>query len=117
MKMTARRLYIRMLRNRLDGIDSLPLKEREHWQWAELIAAGHLNGVTRTNENGEPNGNIISGPTVKGRLFLQELEEAESKSSFQARLLRFGIPSLTYFVGLLSPLVIAYLKRRLGLEH
>ena len=111
---TGRQAYIRLLRNRVNAIDELPSTEREHILWADLIAAGYLDGVTRTNELGIPNGNVIKGATVKGRLFLQELEALEEAQTWRGRALRYGIPVATFFAGIVSSVVIDWLKKVLG---
>ena len=112
-KITARQVYIRMLRHRVDGIDSASPEQREHILWADLIAGGYLNGVTRPGPDGIPTGNVITGPTVKGRLFLQELETLESNESFRAKLLKYGVPVTTFFLGIVSSVLIDWLKKKL----
>lgn len=109
-KITARRTYIATLRYLVAGIDALPLDRQQHFLGAELIAAGYVIGTSRHDSKDMPNGNVITGPTVKGRLFLQQLEEEESKASLRSRLIRFGIPIGTYVAGLAS----LYAKKKLG---
>jgi len=111
---TARQIYIAMLRNRCQSIDTMPPAERETWLWAELIKAGYLKGITQTNQEGLPSGNIIEGPTVEGRLFLQELEVEEEKDSFRSKALRYGIPAVTFIGGILASILIDWLKKKLG---
>jgi hypothetical protein len=112
---TARQIYIEMLRHRVDGIDSASPEQREHILWADLIAGGYLNGVTRNGPDGIPTGNVISGPTVKGRLFLQELEALEAKETTRAKILRYGVPAATFVLGALWSLFTDWFKKKLGL--
>lgn len=112
---TGRHSYIRLLRSRADAIDELPSDRRDHILWADLIAAGYLNGVTRTDENGIPNGNVITGATVKGRLFLQELESLEDAQTWKGRAIRYSIPVAMFFAGIVSSVLIDWLKKVLGL--
>lgn len=112
---TARQVYITMLRQRCQAIDAQSDEERAHWLWAELIKAGHLQGVIRSNQVGAPTGNAISGPTVQGRLFLQELEEKEKAESLRGKFIKFGIPVLTFFGGIIAPVLADWLKKKLGL--
>jgi hypothetical protein len=114
---TARRVYIEMLRQRIGAIDTLSQEEREHFLWAELIAAGHLNGVTRTNATGIPTGNVIMGPTVKGRLFLQELELSEHKESLHGKLIKVGLVAGGFVAGIASAILIEFLKKKLQLSN
>ena len=43
-KITPRQTYIMMLRHRVGAIDGLSDEQKQHFLWAELIAAGYLNG-------------------------------------------------------------------------
>src|SRR6266576_6681701 len=107
---TGRQAYIRLLRSRVDAIDELPSDKREHILWADLIAAGYLDGVTRTDEMGVPSGNMIKGATVKGRLFLQDLEALEHERTWKHRAIRYGLPVGTFLAGILSSVLIEWLK-------
>jgi hypothetical protein len=116
-KKTARRVYIEMLRQRIGAIDSLSQEERGHFLWAELITAGYLNGVTQKNATGIPTGNVIMGPTVKGRLFLQELELNEHKESLQGKLVKIGLVAGGFVAGIVSAILIEFLKKKLQLSN
>jgi hypothetical protein len=83
-KDNARRAYIELLRERVGALDSLPPDRQKSVLYAELIAADYLSGVTRKDQSGFPSGNVVQGITVKGRLFLQELEERERQQSWLA---------------------------------
>ena len=97
---TARQIYIKMLSSRVSSIDSLTEEQRGHFLWAELINAGYLNGVVKTNASGIPVGNIISGPTVKGRLFLQKLQDRERKESAGGKLSRWILVVCSFIGGI-----------------
>ena len=101
-KDTARRAYIELLREQVGGLDSLPPDRRESVLYAELIAADYLSGVTRRDQDGFPSGNIIQGITVKGRLFLQELEERERQRSSLGRAKKYGLIAFGFAMGILS---------------
>src|SRR5207248_969349 len=88
---TARRAYIELLRERVSALDSLQPDRRKSVLYAELIAADYLSGETQTDQNGFPSGNVIQGITVKGRLFLQELEERERQRSWLGRAKKLGL--------------------------
>jgi hypothetical protein len=112
---TGRQAYIRLLRGRVDATDGLPPDEREHVLWADLIAAGYLDGLTQTGSDGSPTSNVIQGATVTGRLFLQDLEALEEAQTWRARTARYGIPVATFFVGILSSVLIDWLRKALDL--
>ncbi|HEV7926052.1 MAG TPA: hypothetical protein VGR14_11880 [Verrucomicrobiae bacterium] len=114
-KITARTIYIAMLRSRVNEIDSTSPEQRQTILWAELIEAGYLNGHTMLGEQGFPAGNVITGPTVKGRLFLQALEEEEQQRTLAAKTVKYGVPILTFIGGIATVLVTEFLKKRLGL--
>ncbi|MFL6597032.1 MAG: hypothetical protein ACJ8KF_03605 [Chthoniobacterales bacterium] len=101
-KDTARRAYIELLREQVGGLDSLPPDRRESVLYAELIAADYLSGVTRRDQDGFPSGNIIQGITVKGRLFLQELEERERQRSSLDRAKKYGLIAFGFAMGIIS---------------
>lgn len=116
-KKTARRVYIEMLSQRIGAIDSLFQEERGYFLWAELIAAGYLNGVTQTNATGIPTGNVIMEPAVKGRLFLQELELNEHKESLHGKLIKVGLIAGGFVAGIPSAVLIEFLKKKLQLSN
>jgi len=109
-KETARRAYIKLLRERVEALDSLPPDSRQTILYAELIAGEYLSGVTRTDENGLPNGNVIKGLTVKGRLFLQELEAKEDERSSLGRAKKFGLIAFGFLMGIVAQILPDLLK-------
>jgi len=112
---TARQTYISMLSSRVSSIDSLTEEQRGHFLWAELINAGYLNGVVKTNASGIPVGNVIAGPTVKGRLFLQKLQTRERKESLAGRLKNGALVVGGFIGGIASVIATEFLKRRFSL--
>ncbi len=98
---TARRAYIELLRERVSALDSLQPDRRKSVLYAELIAADYLSGVTQTDQNGFPSGNVIQGITVKGRLFLQELEERERQRSWLGRAKKLGLIVFGFLMGII----------------
>ena len=112
---TARQTYIKMLSDRVSAIDSSSVEQRGHFLWSELIASGYLNGVTKTDARGLPTGNVITSPTVKGRLFLQELNEKEFKESAMGKLKSWSLPALAYLGGIASAVLAELLKKIFGL--
>ena len=109
-KDTARRAYIRLLRERVDSLDKLTPELRRTVMYADLIAAGHLDGVTSNDEYDFPKGNVIKGITVQGRLFLEELEKQERNDSVFGRISKFIIILGTFLAGIGSAIAIAFAK-------
>lgn len=104
-----------MLSDRASVIDSLSPEQRGHFLWSELIASGYLSGTTKTDALGLPTGNMIGPPTVKGRLFLQELTEKEFRESSLGKLKSWSLPVIAYLGGIASAVLVEFLKRILGL--
>jgi len=82
---SARKIYIRLLKERVDFANSLPQKQRDVALYAELINEGFLDGTVGTNGDGVPINISAFAPKVKGRLFLQQLESEEARDLFIAK--------------------------------
>jgi hypothetical protein len=106
----ARRAYIELLRERVNALDTLPSDRQKSMLYAELIAAGYLDGDTHTDQYGVPDGNVIIGVTVKGRLFLQELEAREREQSWRGRVKKLGLVIFGFVVGIVSHVLPDFLK-------
>jgi hypothetical protein len=78
---TARQAYIRILRERVDKIESFNPKQRDVVLYAELINDECLDGVVHPNGSGFPIGYSVMGIKPKGRLFLQQLQKEELDAS------------------------------------
>jgi hypothetical protein len=111
---TARQTYIKMLSDRVSAIDSSSAEQRGHFLWSELIASGYLNGVTKTDAMGLPTGNVVTSPTVKGRLFLQELTEKEFEDSLRGKLKSWSLPAIAYLGGIASAVLADFIKNVFG---
>jgi hypothetical protein len=112
---TARQMYIRMLRQRIDAVDSVSSESREHVLWSGLIKSGFLDGTPVSDQFGVPSKNIVGPPTLKGRLFLQELELQEKNESSLHRIIKYSVPVVTFFMGIVSSVLIEWFKKYLGL--
>jgi len=101
---------LELLRERVSALDSLQPDRRKSVLYAELIAADYLSGVTQTDQNGFPSGNVIQGITVKGRLFLQELEERERQRSWLGRAKKLGLIVFGFLMGIISQVLPDLIK-------
>lgn len=108
---TTRQTYIKMLSDRVSSVDSASPEQRVHFLWSELISSDYLKGVTKFNPIGIPTGNVIGSPTVKGRLFLQELLEKEAKESATAKIKTCLMLMFSYAGGIASVVFSDYLKK------
>ena len=104
-----------MLQHRCEGIDSAEPKQLEAILWDELIEGGFVNGHVVKDQMGIPYDFTIIGPTVKGRLFLVELEALEARDTLKAKFFRFGVPAATFVLGALWSLFTDWFKKKLGL--
>jgi hypothetical protein len=77
---TSRQAYIRLLRGRVEALDSLTEQQREVVLMSELITGDYLDGVVHPNGSGFPVGYSVLGIKPDGRLFLKQLEKEESDS-------------------------------------
>lgn len=112
---TPRQTYIKMLSERSVSIDSLTPEQRGNFLWSELISGGYLNGVTHENASGVPVANVLMGPTVKGRLFLQELETEEFKESNVGKLKHWLTLLIGFIGGVMTVILTEFLKKMLHL--
>ena len=108
---TARQTYIKMLSDRVSAIDSLSAEQRGHFLWSELIGSGYLVGTVKTDARGLPVGNVIGPPTVKGRLFLQELTKKEFNESLRGKFKSWSLPAIAYLGGIASVVLADFLKK------
>jgi len=112
---STRQKYIMMLQHRCAGVDSAEPKQLEAILWDELIEGGFVNGHVIKDAMDIPYDFSIMGPTVKGRLFLMELEAQEAKDTTQAKFMRYGIPIATFILGAIWSILIDWFKKKAGL--
>jgi hypothetical protein len=97
---TDRQAYIRILKMIDCKIEEKHPGNRDISLTAELIAAGHLKGITRPNEIGTPTANAVTGIGLSGRLLLQELKKAEMNESIWGRLRQAGDLIIGFLLGI-----------------
>ena len=110
-KETARQAYIRLLAQRAGEIDSEPHETKEGILCGELIEEKYLEGAVLRDQQGCIRGAAVVGLTVKGRLFLQELERLEHANTFWGRYRSYILLTIGYLFGLLSPVLTKLLER------
>jgi hypothetical protein len=98
--------YIRLL---TDGPREGDVSQLELDLMAELIKEEYAEGVVRKNQIGETSGIVWVGPTVKGRIFADELSDYLEKKSkmYQFRIALFAIAG--WLAGIFSAVVTAKL--------
>jgi hypothetical protein len=106
----ARKEYIRLLSRNVAHFTPEPGVERDAMFNGELIDAGHVTGVVRRNPVGVISGAATTGMTVQGRLFLNQLQKEERDASLWAKLKMWGVPILTYVIGVITPVISDWLK-------
>lgn len=99
-----------MLSERVKAVDSLSTEERDAFLLAELITEGYLDGEIIENAAGIPVKVPLSLPTVKGRLFLQELKEKEFAKSLAGRIKHLVSGAVGFVLGILTALIVEILK-------
>jgi hypothetical protein len=110
---TARHNYIDILSELADRYTpepSDPSRMRTAVLSGELIEAGYLSGQSFREAGGLIRGSAITGLTVSGRLFLDQLRKEEREASLWAHCKRWGIPVITYLFGILTPVLSNFLK-------
>jgi hypothetical protein len=113
---SARRVYIELLTEYAEEFTpkpEAPEDRRAATLSGELIDAGHLTGTPIRDEEDGTRGAVVSGMTVQGRLFLDQLRRDEREASVSARLKKWGLPVLTYSFGVVTPILSEFLKRLL----
>jgi hypothetical protein len=103
--MNARKEYIRILTRSVNAFTPQPGDKLNATLVSELSEEGYLKGKGSPNEHGVIERAASWGTTVKGRLFLEELEGKEREASFRRRIWKYGLPLVTYMAGLASPIV------------
>lgn len=118
-KETARQAYIRLLSKyaSTSRFDLLHDEERDIVLSSELVYGQYLGGFEASDITDAAFGIRATGPTIlpQGRLLLEQLKREESESSFCGRLLKWSVPAFTFFMGIVSGVLIEYAKKRLGL--
>jgi len=107
-KVTPRRMYIRILRK---ATDDTPLLSEDVRFCAELIAEDYLVGNVSRDGDGIPIGVGLTGITVKGRLFLQQLQSEERKESFRSKMIKVSLIVGGYILAAL----VKWIEKQLGL--
>lgn len=115
--MNARKLYIELLSNYAEkatpGLDA-PGDKRVATLSGELVDAGHLTGHTLRDEHEEIRGAVVTGMTVRGRLFLEELQRKEKDESWWGKFKTWGLPIIGalvgYIVAVVTPMLTEWLK-------
>lgn len=115
--MNARKLYIDILSNFAKHATPEPNaagEKRIATLSGELIDAGHLSGATIRDEHGEIRGAVVTGMTVQGRLFLEELRRKEKDESWWGKFKTWGFPIIGalvgYIVAVVTPVLTEWLK-------
>jgi hypothetical protein len=122
--MNARKLYIDILsdfaKNATPEPDA-PDEKRISTLSGELIDAGHLTGGTMRDVHGEIRGAVVTGMTVQGRLFLDELRRKEKEESWWGKFKTWGFPIIGalvgYIVAVVTPVLTEWLKTFLPAHH
>jgi hypothetical protein len=87
-----------------------PDEKRESVLSGELIEAELLTGAVLRDADDEIRGASVNGITVKGRLFLDQLQREQREASVSAKLKKWGVPLLTYLAGVTTPILSDLLK-------
>jgi hypothetical protein len=111
MSTTARQEYIRLLTRNVEAVTPTESGvDRNAMFNGELIDAGYCTGVVMRDPNNVIKKCATTGMTVKGRLFLDQLQKEEKEASAWSRFKRWGIPMITYLVGVITPVINEWLK-------
>jgi hypothetical protein len=105
---SARRIYIRLLQRSASNAN-LPDTPDGAFS-GELIREGYLTGAARPNEHGVITNAVVTGITVKGRLFLEKLRVEQRERSWLGRAKKFGLVALGFVIGCLAPVITALFK-------
>ena len=85
-------------------------KELTSVLYSDLIAAGYLEGATSRDENGTPNRNRITNITLKGRMYLDEIQELEKSQSRFGKIKKYGGAFGLWILGIATPLIVDVIK-------
>lgn len=111
-KETARQAYIRLLSEQTAATERETTDTREAILSAELIEEKYLEGSPRRDETGSVMGAGILGVTVKGRLFLQDLERLEKEDTLWARNNPTILLFFAWVIGWTTPLLAKYVEAK-----
>jgi hypothetical protein len=117
---TARQEYIEILSSQSANFTPSPADPNQlrlATFCGELIDAGYLHGGTLRDQHGIIRGSAVSGVTVQGRLFLDQLSREEKEATPWARFKKYGVPLITYAAGVLTPVLSDLLKNLFQLQH
>lgn len=109
---TARREYIKLL-EKFSEIKGSPIPDPNHEEKIlsiELLNGLYLKGQVVQDDRQCKDVPHVSGITVKGRLFLQELQEQEKQDSLWQKALKYLPVLFGYVVGLLTPFIQKWLE-------
>ena len=114
---SARKSYIRLLKERVDFPDSLTKEQRDLVLSAELIGEGYLDGEVIQNSGGIFPANVIIGlPKPKGRLFLQQLEQEEHDATLIGKIEKKTDILIGFILGIIGSVAGAIILRLLHLS-
>ncbi len=103
--MNARKEYIRILRRSVNAFTPEPGNQLNATLVGELGEEGYLQGKGMPDATGVVRSAVSWGMTVKGRLFLEQLERQEREGAFWRRTWRYGLPFVTYVAGFATPIL------------
>ena len=110
-KEKTRQHLIRLLKECESTFDAREPKALKSVLFSDLISNGYLEGVTNRDENGIPNANHIINITMKGRLYLGELEALQQEATFWSKLKKhFGAVGL-WLLGIATPMIVDAIKK------
>src|SRR5438552_850953 len=96
----ARARYIRLLERSAKNADVEDTPDGAFS--SELIEEGYLRGRAGPDQHGVLTRAVVTGITVKGRLFLETLKQQERESSWWSRAKKFGLLLIGFIFGILS---------------
>src|SRR5882724_3694115 len=103
--MNVRKEYIRILTRSVNAFTPEPGDKLNATLVSELSEEGYLKGKGAPNEHGVIEKAVSWGMTVKGRLFLEQLESEEREASVWRRTWKYGFPVVAYIAGFATPIL------------
>jgi hypothetical protein len=103
------------LEEREHDTSSAPVRDQDAILSGELIEGGYLEGGVMRGADGTIVGSSVTGISVQGRLFLQQLRKEEREDSLVGKGRKWVPVLVGYLAGLLSPVITDWLKAVLHL--
>ena len=107
--------YIRLLTESAEDTPQDVSDGRDAVLSGELIAAGYPTGDTLPNEDGSVVGSVVTGITVQGRLFLQQLIEQQAASTIRFKLAKAAPAVIAFALGqafaVVGPVLSDFLRK------